>query len=767
MMKHPSIQLCKVVLLGIFIGAGTLPAADYHFSSSTGDDLNTGGYDSPWQTLAKASSIALQPGDSVLFKRGDRFVGHLVVNGSGTPGQVITIGAYGEGEQPVLTGQVGAAGGGDYQEAVLVRNHDNILFSGLEIQNERFISRPGVDDIDSYGIFVHNSGTEIMENFVFRDMTFRKVYGAKPILPEAGQDAFNGLEVAGIRFFSEKNRTAGKEKHIRNILIEDCLFTDLQRLGVHFKHAGGNSGIGNDYINRNAEIIVRNNEFQFTGGTCVLPSRTYNCLIENNMFYRPGSDSDPRMPNRGSSVWTWRCRNTVIQYNQCISIRGYLDSHGIHIDHENFDTFIQYNYMEDCEGGFVEILGGNKNAVYRFNVSVNDGWRENPNWANSNHTLWINENSPSGVHYCEYSYIYNNTVYMDSDYSTAIDIDAKYTFIYNNIFNAVKGTIGGKQVKVLSNGTPLFMKNNLFQGGIVNGFKNFDTAPVSGDPLFNNPASGNKYGYQLNVPMNDQNPAINAGVSEPGPPVPGAGTGVFLNVPAYPDVDFFGNPVDFFSGTLNIGACNAKAGESVTPPANPVQKIAVFPTSLSLGLSESAALTALTIPALADQGGVTWSSDNTSVASVDSNGSVTAHSDGWALITATSSNGKSDQCYVKAGNPAPGLSAIARQWMWDNGQDPDQVAMDDPGPSGQPLLLHYAMGVSALDTLPIEMALIDSQLSITFPGYRMDVAYAGESSANLVGWVPAAMTAPDHNGVRTVSAPASGEDRVFLRVQLD
>jgi hypothetical protein len=112
------------------------------------------------------------------------------------------------------------------------------------------------------------------------------------------------------------------------------------------------------------------------------------------------------------------------------------------------------------------------------------------------------------------------------------------------------------------------MRNNLFSGGIVNGFKKLDANPVSGDPLFNNPASGKKYGYQLGA----KSPAINAGVAEPGPPVPGAGTGVFVNVPAYPDVDFFGNPVDFFSETPNIGACNAKAGEVVSPPANQVDR---------------------------------------------------------------------------------------------------------------------------------------------------------------------------------------------------
>ena len=45
--------------------------------------------------------------------------------------------------------------------------------------------------------------------------------------------------------------------------------------------------------------------------------------------------------------------------------------------------------MEDCEGGFVEILGGKETAVDL--IYVNDGWRDNPNWRNSNHTIWLND----------------------------------------------------------------------------------------------------------------------------------------------------------------------------------------------------------------------------------------------------------------------------------------------------------------------------------------------------------------------------------------
>jgi len=531
-----------------------LPA--YYLSSSEGDDANEGTIDSPWKSLAKISTVPLKPGNSVYFKCEDRFDGHFVVNGSGTAEKPITITSYGEGNKPILTGEVGEEQGGDYQEAILVENQDNILFEGLEINNERTFNRSGIDETDAFGIHILNSGLEVMRNIVIRNMTFENIYAPKPILQDEGEDSFNGLEVAAVRINTLKNTVAGHEKNIRDVLVENCYFTDLQRLGVHMKHAGGAAGIGNDSINRNMNLVFRNNQFHYTGGTCILPTMTYNCLIENNIFNHPGSDVDPRMPNRGSSVWTWRCHNTVIQRNQCISTRGYLDSHGIHIDHENHNTFIQYNYMEDCEGGFVEILGGNVNAVYRFNISVNDGWRNNPEWVNSNHTLWINENTPSGAHYCDSSYIYNNTVVIDEPFSTAIDIDAKNTHIFNNIFYSTNGAgMGAKQMVVKNNGTELYMRNNLYYGAVNYSFKSMDTSPVEGNPLFTLNEDKPEQKYQLK----EDSPVIDAGVTNPGPPIPGAGKGIFKDVPEYPIVDFYGNPIDLISGTPNIGACNLKS----------------------------------------------------------------------------------------------------------------------------------------------------------------------------------------------------------------
>jgi hypothetical protein len=551
-------QLSKFLIILILFGHTiSYGQSGYYLSSSEGNDLNNGTINSPWKTLKKINAISLKPGDKVFFKRDDTFFGHFVVNGSGSKRKPIIISSYAKGNHPVLNGAVGREKGGDYQEAMLILNNDNIIVENIEIQNNRLISRKGVRDQDAFGIHVLNNGNKSLKNFIFRNIIFKNVYASLPILKEKGENAFNGLEVAGLRFFSTRNKK-NFIKNIQNTLVENCHFSNLQRLGVHVKHEGGETGVGTDKTNSNVDFILRNNEFHNTGGTCILPIRTYNCLIEKNIFDRPGDNSDPRMANRGSSVWTWRCINTVIQYNQCLHVRGYLDSHGIHIDHENVNTFIQYNYMEDCEGGFVEILGGNKNSVYRFNVSVNDGWRQNPKWKNSNHTFWINEVVPEGKHRADGNYIYNNTIYIDKPYSTAIDINGKNNYIYNNIFTVLNGAIiGEKQVLVKNNDTPLYQKNNLYEGQINTRFTILDSNPINGAAHFVNPKSGNKFGFQLK----GNSDAINAGVAKLGPPIPGAGRGVFKNISKYPIVDFYGNPIDLSKGTPNIGACNAKKGE--------------------------------------------------------------------------------------------------------------------------------------------------------------------------------------------------------------
>ncbi len=524
----------------------------YYLSSSTGNDNNNGSQTQPWKTLSKISNTTLGPGDTVYFKKGDTFRGHYVVNGSGTEQSPITFTAYGTGNQPVISGSDHDDGGGDYREAILVENEDNMIFEDLEIQNHRTTSRSNVGDLVSFGIQVISSSAGTKNNFTFRDMTFKNVYGLYWVDP-SNQSEFNAFEVSGLTF---KSSWGGI---INNVVVEDSYFTDLQRIGIHIKNTSGKTS-----DKRNTNIVVRRNEFFQIGGTCVLPIRTENCLIENNIFNQPGAKTNDKMIGRGSAVWNWYSINTIVQYNQAINAKGILDSHGIHVDHSNVDTFIQYNYMQDCEGGFVEILGGNQRAVYRFNISVNDGWRVNPNWANSDHTIWLNDKIGGQSGHPSYnSFIYNNTVVINKSgndaFDTAIDINGHNTRIFNNIFYAANGSGIGNQQGNYSDPN-LMMTNNLFFGDIRNNFKTLDSNRLEVNPDFYNEQSDDQYGFQINA----SSQAIDSGAAYTGnyahPAIPVDASTIFANVEEYPTVDFFGHSLSGDS-TPNIGASNAKNGE--------------------------------------------------------------------------------------------------------------------------------------------------------------------------------------------------------------
>ena len=69
-------------------------------------------------------------------------------------------------------------------------------------------------------------------------------------------------------------------------------------------------------------------------------------------------------------------------------------------------------------------------------------------------------------------------------------------------------------------------------------------------------------------------------------------------------------------------------------------------SALSLEVGETGKLSATVRPASAADKSITWSSSKTDVASVSSNGTVTAKKAGTAVITATATNGKSASCTV-------------------------------------------------------------------------------------------------------------------------
>jgi len=129
----------------------------YYVDATGGDDGGTGTVGDPWQTIAKVNASTFNPGDNVLFKRGETFATDtrlVCFNG-------VTYNAYGSGAKPILNG--GAATG-----AISAIGKTNVSINNLDLRggvgvcaslNGTYItmqdcevSLGGTDGVDIYGL---------------------------------------------------------------------------------------------------------------------------------------------------------------------------------------------------------------------------------------------------------------------------------------------------------------------------------------------------------------------------------------------------------------------------------------------------------------------------------------------------------------------------------------------------------------------------------------------------------------------------------------
>ncbi len=126
-------------------------ANNYYFSAVSGNDSRTPAQaqntSTPWKSISKLNSYfnRLQPGDAVLFKRGETFYGSIIIHKSGTAGSPIVISAYGTGDKPLITSLVTltnwiSKGNGIWESynPSLVKSLSSVLINGVEQQLGRY-----------------------------------------------------------------------------------------------------------------------------------------------------------------------------------------------------------------------------------------------------------------------------------------------------------------------------------------------------------------------------------------------------------------------------------------------------------------------------------------------------------------------------------------------------------------------------------------------------------------------------------------------------
>jgi hypothetical protein len=499
----------------------------YYLSSSDGNDAWDGtSSDRAWRSLARASQARFAPGDRLLLKAGDRFAGQLVVGSSGAPGRPLRISSYGSGPRPLVAGS-------SWSAAILIRNQQQIEISELEITNRVDRAAPGEPRDRAYGILIENTGGGVLSHFRIERTTIRDVYAQQ--LAHASEDDFNKVSISAIRL-SAAAGAADRQAFFQDVVIADNAISRSGRFGVQIVHDSGGAG-NRDAHSRdpetgfNRDIVIRSNRFLDLGGSAVQLGGARNALIENNDFERTGSSAEPeRMVGRGSGAWVINSRDIVAQHNRSRSVRGYKDSYGMHVDFGNLNVLYQYNFSEDSEGGFVEILGNNRNVIWRYNISVNDGLREK-----DGNTIWLSPWSPGMVGSAGI-YIYNNTVFVRAGLYPDIDLRARDAHVWNNIFYAANHAMIGERSRIELTGSGLDLAGNLYFGRFHRPLMARDTQPLTADPAFARPGVATPESYRLRP----GSPALRAGIGIRHPPFPAAGKGVFAGISALPEVDFFG-----------------------------------------------------------------------------------------------------------------------------------------------------------------------------------------------------------------------------------
>ena len=342
--------------IGGFQIVGLAPVTTtYYIDPVGGSDFNSGlTPGDAWQTLARAGTAYPQdylPGEQILLKRGETFTGKLLLSGAGgTSNAPVLIGAYGSGAAPVIDSS-------GYQAGVQLEDCSHITVQDLEITADGGATVDGQSQVLRYGVYVNVTWGGSSDSITLRNLYIHDIY---PELDDPSEGA-NPTTYKGTAIRLAGTGGSSVNFPASNLVVEDCTIERTGFKAVEMQRCEG--------------VSVLNNRMDEIGGPALQPSRCSDITVRGNIVYRSGALTDPRMHGRGSGIWPWGSDDVLIESNTFMNAVGREDSCGMHIDFNCNNVLAQYNLSVNNAGGFIEILGNNSNCTYRYNISINDGWR--------------------------------------------------------------------------------------------------------------------------------------------------------------------------------------------------------------------------------------------------------------------------------------------------------------------------------------------------------------------------------------------------------
>lgn len=354
----------------------------FYVNATSGDDNNSGR--SPryaWKTLRQVNITTFEPGDTILFRSGQEWLGMLFPRGSGTAELPIVITKYGGMEKPKIHG--GHSDLIDFEghrtiQTVLLHNQQHWVISNLEITN---MPDNVIEDFDDNGyekrrgIYIVASDTGELRGITIKNNYIHHVKGDDSkdfhgsggiivaVLGKEKPSFFNGVQILNNKVYMVNRTGIGVssywQRRPRYRLYPDSW---MDKMG-HYQP--------------NLNVVIRGNDVESTGGDGIVPQISFKALMEYNKVNGAASRSE----GYNAGLWAWNSDSVLIQYNEVWNTRTTRDGMAFDCDAYSVGHTYRYNFSHHNEGGFLLLFGRsqdvpdaqNEGHTICYNISMNDG----------------------------------------------------------------------------------------------------------------------------------------------------------------------------------------------------------------------------------------------------------------------------------------------------------------------------------------------------------------------------------------------------------
>ena len=337
----------------------------YYLDSENGDDSSSGRTPaSAWRTIGKLNSIALAPGDTVYFQRGQIWRETLEPSSGGASGRPVTFTAYGNGPAPIINGSDIIKGWSPsnasiYRASCRKKPNNVYVDGGPGWGLKRGCCMPG-ESCEQSGLCAMASMTA--GSWYWNPATSELYVW----LPDGSNPASHTVEAA-VREYG-MNAT-GVEGEKGNIIVDGLAFERTGGYGIYF-YSNAENGRGP------TGVIIRNNTVRQTGTGQIDGGEYYNAIhfdehVELNTAPEFINNSIAYSGGHGNAINS--------QFADGAQIIG---NHAEHFNHNGFDTkhsasvvyrdnvahdSVETNgiYQEYCANALIE-----NNTIYNLTGSV-------------------------------------------------------------------------------------------------------------------------------------------------------------------------------------------------------------------------------------------------------------------------------------------------------------------------------------------------------------------------------------------------------------